>query len=66
MWNRGIRKSVFIQIPFCYFSKNSIKNAVLPTVLIYTILQILHIYSLAFDDLICGNYQTIAMIVSLE
>ena len=23
-------------------------------------------YSLAFGDLLCGNYQTIAMIVSLE
>ena len=24
------------------------------------------IYSLSFDDFICGNYQTIAMIVSVE
>ena len=35
-------KVLNIQIPFWYFSKTGIKNAVFPTILLYTILQTLH------------------------
>ena len=58
--NEIVLECVFILI-YLLFQKNRFKNEVFPTVFLKN-----YIYLLVFDDLLCGNNQTIAMIVSLE
>ena len=57
----------FIQIPFCYFSKIASRMQFFRQPF-YTrsFKYYIILYSLAFDDLLCGNYQTIALLVNLD